>query len=148
MNIDGRMLAADDRWREYCILNNIRDPFKESQERISKRIHEEIDEKGHRITVVDAAPLNEPAWQSAWKKRRDAYLRLQHTFKLWDYHSWMPWDDFKKQVNFSRQYADGSIYMPCDCEGRQCSVECAYFGRKCLREREPLKCPIRGEMPE
>ena len=65
MNIDGRMLAADDRWREYCILNNIRDPFKESQERISKRIHEEIDEKGHRITVIDAAPLNELAWQSA-----------------------------------------------------------------------------------
>ena len=141
--IDSRMLEADDRWYEYCILNNIRDPFKESQERISKRIHEETDEKGHRITVIDAAPLNESAWQSAWKKRRDVYLQLQHTFKLWDYHFWMPWEEFKRQMNFSRQYADVSIYMPCDAAERQCSMECAYFSAKCPRAEHPLKNPLK-----
>ena len=140
--IDSRMLEMDDKWREYCILNNIRDPFAESQARLARRMHEEEDEKGHRITVIDAPPLDEQAWQNAWAKRRDAYLRLQHTFRLWDFHFWMPWEEFKRQMHFSRQYADVGIYMPCDAAERQCNMECAYFGAKCPREEEPLKCPI------
>lgn len=142
------IIATDMKWIDYCTLNNIRNPFEESQERLRKRMHKEVDEKGHEVTVIDAAPLDEPAWRSGWTKRRDAYLRLMHTFRLWDFHSWMPWDEFKKQAQFSKQYADASIYMPCDCAERQCSVECTYFGGKCPREQEPLKCPISGEMPE
>lgn len=31
--------------------------------------------------------------------------------------------------------------MPCDCADRQCSMECAYFGKECPRMKEELKTP-------
>lgn len=74
-------------------------------------------------------------------KKRDEYLRLDHTFRLWDFHFWMPWEKFKWHCGFDKEYTDVSIYMPCDCAERQCNMECAYFSSECPREKEELKTP-------
>lgn len=94
-------------------------------------------------TVVDPETEEDNIWRKDWEKRRDEYLRLRDTFILWEDHFWMPWKQFKKYLKFHEKYADTSIYMPCDAADRQCDIACTYFGGKCPREEEPLKCPIK-----
>ena len=74
-------------------------------------------------------------------EEREDYLRLLHTFNLWDYHFWMPWEKFKLELALRKDYADVERYMPCDAGERQCSMECQYFGGKCPREAEDLCAP-------
>jgi len=65
-----------------------------------------------------------------------------HTFRLWDFHFWMPWPQFKQHLDWSKTLADVSIYMPCDAAERQCSMACAYFGKDCPRVKEELQIPL------
>lgn len=103
-----------------------------------------IERNGKQCTVIRSETPEEIAWRSKWVKRRNKYLRLEHTFRLWDFHFWMPWEKFKKHLEWSVDFTDTSIYMPCDAAERQCSMECAYFGGDCPRVKEELKSPING----
>ena len=138
--IDGRMLDTDNRFHDYCNAFGITNPFWEEQKRFRDRSHDEV-RNGIKCTVVDAESPEDIAWRTEWMKRRDKYLRLDHTFRLWDFHFWMPWEKFKWHCSFDKEYTDVSIYMPCDCADRQCSMECAYFGGECPREKEELCTP-------
>ena len=137
MIVDSRILDTDYRFRDYCQYNKIIDPFKEDMDRFSKRCHQE-DRNGHRITIVEIDEDKE------WEKRRDDFLKVAHTFRIWDFHFWM--DDWEKFQRYGRnEYVNMNIYMPCDLANRQCSMFCAYFGKKCPRENgEELKSPIPG----
>ena len=103
-----------------------------------------IERNGKQCTVIRSETPEEIAWRTEWVKRRDEYLRLEHTFRLWDFHFWMPWEKFRKHLEWSVDFADTSIYMPCDAAERQCSMTCAYFGGDCPRVEEELKSPIKG----
>lgn len=138
--IDGRILDTDNRFHDYCDAKGITNPFWEGQKRFSARSHKEI-VNGHERTYVDAESPEDVVWRKEWVKRRNEYLRLSHTFRLWDFHFWMPWEKFKWHCGFDKEYTDVSIYMPCDCAERQCSMECAYFLRECPRAKEELKTP-------
>lgn len=142
VTIDGRILDTDLRWEEYCKENNIPDPFKERMDRIEIK---EVVINGVRgwESEWDRSP-EALAWEEDWKKRRDEYLRLMHTFRLWDMHFWMEdWEQFQRMGE--GEYVDMSIYLPCDLASRQCSMTCAYFGTECPRARgEELKSPIEG----
>lgn len=140
--IDGRILDADEKFRLYCKEHGIQDPFQEERERFKKRCHDG-NYKGIPCMVVDPETKEDIAWRQEWEKRRDEYLQLRDTFILWEDHFWMPWEQFKKYLKFHGTYADTSIYMPCDAADRQCDMTCAYFGAKCPREEEQLKCPIK-----
>lgn len=72
--------------------------------------------------------------------QKDIYLCLEHTFRLWDFHFWMPWEQFSQYFKYEN-YADTSIYLPCDCIDRQCAMTCAYFGGKCPREKTEIQTP-------
>ena len=74
-------------------------------------------------------------------KSREEYLRLAHTFRLWDYHFWMPWTEFEEYAKLSKEFTDTSIYLPCDCADRQCAMTCAYFLGECPRAKEELRAP-------
>ena len=119
--IDGRILDTDNRFHDYCMERKIKDPFWEGQQRFSNRVERKQDE--------------------AWAKRRDEFLRLEHTFRLWDFHFWMTWEQFEWHLKYDKDYADVSIYMPCDCADRQCSMTCAYFGGECPRIKKEIKIP-------
>ena len=140
--IDGRILDTDNRFFDYCLTNHIKDPFRENLDRFSKRVERKIDEKGHDYWIVDP---EEEAWLAEWAKRRDEYLRLSHTFRLWDFHFWMDWPQFEQHLRWSKEFTDTSIYMPCDCADRQCNTTCAYFGAECPRLKEELKNPLNFE---
>lgn len=141
ITVDGRILDTDNRFHDYCMERKIKDPFWEDQQRFSNKIEHKQDEKGHDYWVVDTTKTQEDeAWEKDWAKRRDEFLRLEHTFRLWDFHFWMDdWDRFKSFWN--NQWVDTSAYMPCDIASRQCNMECAYFGKECPREREELRAP-------
>lgn len=141
ITIDGRILDTDNRFHDYCMVNKIKDPFREDRERFAKRCRKEFRD-GHEVTIIDTnIDPEEEAWRQEWAKRRDEYLRLSHTFRLWDFHFWM--DDWEKFQWYGRNdsYVDMSIYMPCDIASRQCNMECAYFGKECPREKEDLRAP-------
>lgn len=74
-------------------------------------------------------------------KSREEYLRLAHTFRLWDYHFWMPWAEFEEYAKLSKEFTDTSIYLPCDCADRQCAMTCTYFLGECPRREEELRAP-------
>ena len=118
ITVDGRIFDTDLRWKYWCKEHGITDPFKEKYEHDS------------------------PEYED-WKKRRDEYLRLEHTFRVWDCHFWMDWERFEEFFR-NEIYADISIYLPCDCANRQCSLACAYFLGECPRQEEELKSPIKG----
>lgn len=141
--IDGRYLETDNKWHEYCKEHGIKNPFQESQNKFNARCHKEVRD-GIECTIINSETPEEIAWRTEWIKRRDKYLRLEHTFRLWDFHFWMPWEKFKKHLEWSTNFADTNIYMPCDAAERQCNIKCAYFGRDCPRVKEELKSPING----
>ena len=124
ITVDERIFDTDLRWEKYCKAHNIKNPFKEEIKRITSKKYEK-------------------AWYEDWKKRRDEYLRLEHTFRAWDCHFWMDWEKFERFFR-NETYTDMSIYLPCDCADRQCSLACAYFLGKCPRQEEELKSPIKG----
>ena len=130
--VDGRLLDTDNRWEDYCAFNKIENPFtgKLKKEEIMVRIKDK-DIPGERIEI--RKPTEE------WKKRRDEYLRLCHTFRLWDLHFWI--DNWDKLKWYGNEYVDTSIYMPCDVASRQCDMMCAYFLHECPRAKEELKTP-------
>lgn len=137
--IDGRILDTDNRFFDYCQHMKIKDPFREDRERFAKRCRKET-RNGHEVTIIDTSNSpEEEAWRAEWAKRRDKYLRLNHTFRLWDFHFWM--DDWEKFKWYGNEYVDMSIYMPCDIASRQCSMECAYFLHECPRAKEELRAP-------
>ena len=125
IKIDGRILDTDNRFYDYCQCMKI-NPFQE-----------ESTKKGHEHNTDDSP--GEEVQRTDWTKRRDEYLRLSHTFRLWDFHFWM--DDWEKFKWYGNKYVDMSIYMPCDIASRQCNMECAYFGKECPREKEELRAP-------
>ena len=141
--IDGRILETDYKWSEYCKEHGIKNPFWESQDKFKARCHDEV-RNGIKCTIIDAESPEEITWRTEWVKRRDEYLRLEHTFRLWDFHFWMDWSRFQEHLKWSKDFADTSIYMPCDTAERQCSMACAYFGAKCPRVKEEVKNPIKG----
>lgn len=76
----------------------------------------------------------------ASRQEKNEFLRLEHEFRVWEFHYWMEWEEFQKWLEWYK--IEG--YFPCDCGGRQCSMECAYFLRKCPRQEGELKSPIKG----
>lgn len=137
ITIDGRVLDTDNRFYDYCLVNHIKDPFRESNEMFARRCSTE-ERNGHTATVIREKTEEEKAWEKDWAKRRDEYLRLNHTFRMWDFHFWM--DDWEKFQWYGRD-VDMNIYMPCDIASRQCNMMCLYFGGKCPRETEELQAP-------
>ena len=132
------LLETEDKWRDYCKVNNIINPFDYNANKI-KRVKVKIDDTevdgfsvdrdANNINITTFYPTNEDI---------EEYLRLKDKFFAWDGHFWMSdWEQFRKQFK-----AEG--YVPCDLVGRQCYMACEYFGKNCLREREELKCPIFG----
>lgn len=76
------------------------------------------------------------------KEHRDKYLRLKHTFMLWELHKIKPWREFKWELG-NWNFADGKeLYAPCDCAERQCNFMCQYFDDGCTREKEELENPV------
>lgn len=128
----------------YCDTFGITDPFQESQERFNKKTTKHFTPSGGEYWEVDITKTAEDlAWEKEWEKRRDAYLRLEHIFRLWEFHDIVSWDYFQKEIAFSKCFTDdGNRYLPCDCEERQCAMTCTYFGTKCPRANgEPLYPP-------
>ena len=123
---DSRFFAANDKWRRYCGRQGITDPFEERQK--------EWEWTANRFEILPRDPK--------WEMRRDEYLRLEHKFLLWEYHFWMDWERLCKIAD--KKYSNIEYYLPCDCAGRQCSMECEYFGGRCPRWTEELECPIDG----
>lgn len=140
ISIDGRMLDTNNRFHDFCNAKGIVNPFGEEQAHFNKRCHPG-EHNGRPCTVIDPETEEDREWRKEWIKRRDAYLRLEHTFRLWDFHFWMPWEKFKWHLDIDKAYADVSIYLPCDCAERQCALTCAYFGAECPRMKEELKAP-------
>lgn len=132
------ILDTDNRFFDYCMTKGIKNPFREYMDMFARRCSME-ERNGHATTVIREETEEEKAWNTEWAKRRDEYLRLMHTFRLWDFHFWM--DDWDKFQRYGNEYVDMSIYMPCDIASRQCNMTCPYFGGKCPRETEELKCP-------
>ena len=83
-----------------------------------------------------------------WKIRRDKYLRLMHTFRLWEKHFKMDWDKFQREMEWVKDYADITIYCPCDCADRQCSMWCRYFKGECTRGDKELENPVEKVLRE
>lgn len=136
MSIDGRILDTDNRFYDYCNTFGITNPFQEEQKRFAARCKKE-----EKYTIIKKESPEDIEWRKEWSKRRDDYLRLSHTFRLWDFHFWMTRTAFEHHLDWSKKYADTSIYMPCDCAERQCSMECAYFLHECPRAKGELKTP-------
>lgn len=139
--IDGHMLDTDNRFFDYCNTFGITNPFNEEQERFQERCTYNIDDYGHTITHIRPENPIEAAWRQEHREKKDKYLRLSHTFRLWDFHFWMDWPRFKKHLEWSTDFADTSIYLPCDCAERQCNMACTYFGTECPRMKEELRAP-------
>lgn len=77
-----------------------------------------------------------------WKERRDKYLRLKHTFMLWELHKVKPWREFKWELG-NWNFAEGKeLYAPCDCADRQCVFLCQYFDNGCTRGIKELENPV------
>ena len=139
--VDARMLDTDWRWEDYRRRRGIKNPFTEDMLDFQERCSYEADIYGHIITHIRLENEEEKARREEREKYKSEYQRLEHTFRLWDFHFWMEWARFKKHLEWSTDLADTSIYMPCDAADRQCSMTCAYFGEKCPRIKEELKIP-------
>ena len=144
ITVDGRIFDTDLRWKYWCKEHGIIDPFKEIREHDAYQHHIKINASGNEIFVWERDDSPEyRAWYEDWEKRRDEYLRQQHTFRAWDCHFWMDWERFEKFFQ-NESYTDISIYLPCDCANRQCSMRCVYFLGECPRQEEELKSPVNG----
>ena len=133
--IDGRILATDMKFKDYCNALGITDPFEEEQKRFSQRCTHE-----HGYVLIRDKTEEDIEWEKEWEKRRDEYLRLEHTFRLWDMHFYLTWEKFQFFLRHET-FTDTSIYLPCDCADRQCALTCEYFSRECPREKEELQTP-------
>jgi len=134
------VLDTDNRWFDYCHVKGIQNPFKESLDIFHDRTSVK-EENGHKIVYVREKTEEEKIQEQEWAKRRDEYLRLEHTFRLWDFHFWMDWNEFWRFAKYSKEFADISIYRPCDCADRQCTLACTNFGMECSKKTEELKTP-------
>lgn len=122
-------LDTEDRWEDYCQKKGIENPF--IYKLNGKLIPVEIN--GLKCYETHFIEEDYPP-----KEIIDSYVRLRDKFRMWDYHFWMTdWEVFKQSGN-------SKGYFPCDLAERQCSMACKYFGKKCPREVEELKCPIEG----
>lgn len=139
--IDSRILDTDNRFFDYCDTFGIANPFNEEQEKFQERCTYESDEYGHTITYIRPENPIEAAWRQEYREKKDRYLRLEHTFRLWDFHFWMTRTAFEQHLRWSKEYADTSIYLPCDTVERQCDMMCAYFSGECPREKVELRAP-------
>lgn len=140
MGIDARLLDTDNRFFDYCRRRGIKDPFQERQDKWSARYSVE-NQDGQVVTIIRELTEEEKEWDSRQVQKIKEYLRLRHTFRLWDFHFWMNRAAFEQHLHWSEDYADTSIYMPCDTVERQCALTCAHFGGKCPREEGELKTP-------
>ena len=128
------IVDTDLRFQDYCEFNHMKNPFVEWRTRHIKMDSVMMD--GKRVPCQIVYTEDRP---EEWKAKRNEYLRLMHTFRLWDMHFWMEdWDRFQ---SYGNEYVDMSIYMPCDLADRQCSMACRYFGEKCPRIKEEIKTP-------
>ena len=135
---------AKDYFDEYCDTFGITDPFQEDQERFHKKIKHCISPTGREYWEVDTTKTpEEEEWELENRKKKDEYIRLRYIFHLWEFHNIMVWDDFQREIEFSKYFTDDwKRYLPCDCAGRQCAMTCTYFGTKCPRVNgEPLYPP-------
>lgn len=108
------------KWRKFAAEHNIKDPFEEQFEKYDPTF-----------------PLSDE-----WRERRDKYLRLKHTFMLWELHKVKPWREFKWELG-NWNFAEGKeLYAPCDCADRQCVFLCQYFDNGCTRGIEELENPV------
>lgn len=108
------------KWRKFAAEHNIKDPFEEQFEKYDSTF-----------------PLSDE-----WKKCRDEYLRLKHTFMLWELHKVKPWREFKWELG-NWNFAEGKeLYAPCDCADRQCVFLCQYFDNGCTRGIKELENPV------
>ena len=119
-------LDTENRWHDFCQYYGIRNP-----------------------RAVDYSPFYQGEDNnlaiSDYQADLKNYLRLAHTFRLWDFHFWMNWMEFQRYCKYSKEFADISVYLPCDCVDRQCDLECPYFFGECPRNKgEELKSPIDG----
>lgn len=79
MKIDGRILDTDNRFRDYCRVKHIKDPFRERQEKFSMRVRQE-ERDGFKITVIRDQTEEEKEAEREWSKRRDEFLHTFRTF--------------------------------------------------------------------
>ena len=126
-----------DYFDKYCDTFGITDPFRESQERFHKKVTKHSTSSDGEYWIVDTMKTKEDEeWEKEWEIRRDEYLRLEHVFRLWEFHDRLSWDDFQKEIVLSKHFTnDGDRYLPCDCGCRQCALTCQYFGTECPRAR-------------
>lgn len=116
------------KWNKFAAEHNIEDPFEEH--------FKELDKYAAGPTFVFLPPSDE------WKKRRDKYLRLKHTFMLWELHKIKPWREFKWELGNWNLAEGKELYAPCDCADRQCVFLCQYFDNGCTRGIEELENPV------
>lgn len=117
------------KWNKFAAEHNIKDPFEERYKEIA-------------LDPVFTLPLSPTKEWEEWKKRRDKYLRLKHTFMLWELHKVKPWREFKWELG-NWNFAEGKeLYAPCDCADRQCVFLCQYFDNGCTRGIEELENPV------
>lgn len=114
------------KWRKFSAEHNIKDPFEEHYKEIA-------------LDPVFTLPLSPT---KEWKKRRDKYLRLWHTFMLWELHKVKPWIEFRWELGNWNFAVGKELYAPCDCVERQCNFMCQYFDNGCIREKKELENPV------
>ena len=128
--------GIDTKFFAFCQDHGIKDPFEERYEILK---HKDL----FFLTVPEGKE-----WERKWRVKRDKYLRLKHTFRLWEKHFTMDWDKFQSEMEWAKDYADISIYCPCDCAGRQCSMWCRYFKGECKRGDKELENPVERVLKE
>lgn len=134
MYINPQFLDTSERWENYCKERGIKNPlFSRPGQLYPKKFNFLDSEIEGYVHKTDFNGIEVEKFYS--REEMDEYLRLRGIFFMWDYHFWMiDWDNFQK-------HGDSEGYYPCDLANRQCNMACKYFGEKCPRESEELKCP-------
>lgn len=127
---------VESKWEDYCCYYQIRDPFEFEVKLYKQRIVIKDNGKSY---IRDYTP--EELSILPTKKEKQDYLLLKHTFYLWELHKILDWEHFKWYLDVE-DYADTSIYYPCDAADGSCTMTCKHFGKKCPRETEELKNPV------
>lgn len=110
------------KWRKFAAEHNIEEHYKE--------------------IALDPVFTLLPPPTKEWKGRRDKYLRLWHTYMLWELHKVKPWIEFRWDLG-NWNFAEGKeLYAPCDCAKRQCVFLCQYFDNECTRGIKELENPV------
>lgn len=114
------------KWRKFAAEHNIKDPFEEYYKEIA----------------LDPVFTLLPSLTKEWKGRRDKYLRLWHTYMLWELHKVKPWIEFRWDLGNWNFAVGKELYAPCDCVERQCNFMCQYFDNGCTRGIKELENPV------